>query len=191
MKTHAMVSGLRVTLTKTELLALLSLARYGADQIATARHQYLMPKRQEAVAADVIQGLARGLASVQWKQAEAKAKREAPKREAERRAARAHNALIDGYTVWGILGDWTDLSDDPDRRQWADMFHPDTEPRAQGEIRRNVWRIFISKGSATSDDSKNSAASDDFAVIPGDCTETADCGEIEQLARRLIAKYQR
>lgn len=181
MKTHAMASGLRVTLSKTELQALLKLAQYGAEQIAAARHYYILPHRQEAVAADVIQGLERGLASVQWKQAEAKARREAPKREAERRAAREHHARIDGYAVWGMLGDWTDVSDDPDRRQWADMFHPDTKPREQGEIRRNVWRIFISKGSA---------ALDDLVVLSGDCTATADRAEIEQLARAIIARHQ-
>ena len=182
MKTHAMASGLRVTLTKTELQALLNLARYAADQIEAARHHYILSKRQEAVAADVMQGLEHGLASVNWKQAEAKARREAPKREAERRAAREYHANIDGYTVWGMLGDWTDLSDDPDHRQWADMFRPDVHPREQGEIRRGVWRIFISKGS--------SAPSDDLIVFPGDCTETADRNEIEPLARKIIAKHQ-
>lgn len=176
-----MASGLRVTLTKTELQALLNLARYAADQIEATRHHYILSKRQEAVAADVMQGLEHGLASVQWKQAEAKARRDAPKREAERRAAREHHALIEGFSVWGMLGDWTDLSDDPDRHQWADMFHPDTEPRPQGEIRRNVWRIFLSKGSA---------ALDDLVVLPGDCTTTADRHEIDQLARRIIADHQ-
>lgn len=174
-----MVSGLRVTLTKTELQALLHLARYGADQIASGRH-YHLPKRQETVAADVIQGLERGLASLQGKQA--KARRETPKREAERRAAREYHARIDGYTVWGMLGDWTDVADDPDHRQWADMYHPDTKPREQGEIRRNVWRIFISKGSA---------ASDELVVLTGDCTHSADRREVEDLARRIIAKHRR
>lgn len=181
MKTHAMASGLRVTLNKTELQALLALARYGAEQIAAAHHSYILPRRQEAVVADVIQGLEQGLSSVCWKQAEAKARRDAPKREAERRAAREHHAVIDGYNVWGMLGDWTDLADDPDRRQWADMFHPDTEPRPQGEIRRHVWRIFISKGSA---------AADDLIVYAGDCTQTADRGEIGELARHIIAQHR-
>ncbi|WP_293922587.1 hypothetical protein [Sphingobium sp. UBA5915] len=181
MKTHAMASGLRITLTKIELQALLSLARSGADQLEAARHYSILPKRQEAVAPDIIQGLERGLASVQWKQAEAKARREQPKREAERRAAREHHARIDGYAVWAMFGDWTDISDDPDRRQWADMFHPDTNPREQGEIRRNVWRVFISKGSA---------ALDDLVVLSGDCTTTADRDEIEQLARRIIENHQ-
>ena len=175
MKTHPMASGLRVTLTKTELQALLKLARFAVDQLPAARHFHILPQRQVHLAADVIKSLELGLASVQFKQAEA------PKREAERRAAREHHALIDGYTVWGTLGDFTDLSDDPDQRRWADMFMPGTEPRNQGEIRRNVWRIFVSKGSA---------ASDDFTVFPGDCTETADRREIDQLARRIIAKYQ-
>lgn len=181
MKTHAMASGLRVTLSKTELQALLALARYGADQIAAAHHSYIVSTRQEAVAADVVQGLEQGLSSLRSKQAEAKVRREEPKREAERRAAREHHAQIDGFTVWGMLGDWTDLSDDPDRRQWADMFHPDTEPRPQGEIRRHVWRIFISKGSA---------AADDVIVYPGDCTQTSNRQEIEGLARCIIAQHQ-
>ncbi len=180
MKTHAMISGLRITLSKTELQALLNLVRYGADQLANAHQHYILPKRQEAVAADVIQGLELGLASLRFKQTEAKERREAPKREAARRAAREHHAVIDGHTVWGSLGDWADLSDDPDRHQWADMFHPDTQPR-QGEIRRNVWRIFLSKGSA---------ALDDLVVLPGDCTQTADRQEIEDLARRIIAKHR-
>ncbi|TAJ74160.1 MAG: hypothetical protein EPO45_17330 [Sphingobium sp.] len=182
MKTHPMASGLRVTLTKTELQALLKLAQFAVNQFPAARHYYILPQRQVDLAEDVIKGLELGLTSVQYKQAEAKARREAPKREAERRAAREHHAMIDGYTVWGTLGDWADLSDDPDERRWADLANPHTEPRDQGEIRRQVWRIFISKGSA---------ASDDFTVFPGDCTETADRREIEQLARRIIAKHQK
>ena len=181
MKTQAMTSGLRITLSKTELQALLNLARYGADQLATTGHYYILPRRQEAVAYDVVHGLEIGLASLQWKQAEAKARREAPKREAEHRATREHHAVIDGYTVWAYLSDWTDLSDDPDRRQWADMFHPDTTPREQGELRHNVWRIFLSKGRASSDD---------LVLLPGDCTDTSDRQEIEHLARKIIAKHQ-
>jgi hypothetical protein len=181
MKTHPMASGLRVTLTKTELQALLKLARFAVDQLPAARHYHILPQRQVDLAADVIKSLERGLTSVQFKQAEAKARREAPKREAERRAAREHHALIDGYTVWATLGDWTDLSPDPDQPRWVDLFGADVEPRAQGEIRRQVWRIFVSTGSA---------ASDDFTVFPGDCTETADRREIDQLARRIIARYR-
>jgi len=179
MKTHAMASGLRVTLTKTELRALLTLARYGAEQVAAARHYYIVPQRQEAVAADVIQDLERGLASVEWKQAEARARREAPKREAERRAAREHHASVDGLTIWATLGDWTDVSADPDQTRWVETFHPDA--REQGEIRRNVWRVYVTRGTA---------ASDDFIVLPGDCTKTADRQDIEPLARRIIAKHQ-
>ncbi|MFC0203317.1 hypothetical protein [Novosphingobium soli] len=182
MKTHPMVSGLRVTLTTTELQALIKLAQFAVNQLPAARHYYILPQRQVDLVADVLKSLELGLASVQFKQAEAKARREAPKREAERRAAREHHDLIDGYTVCGTLGDWADLSDDPDQRRWADMFMPGTEPREQGEIRHNVWRIFISKGKA---------ASDDFTVFPGDCTETADRREIEGLARRIIAKHQK
>lgn len=181
MKTHPMASGIRVTLTKTELQALLKLARFAVDQLPAARHHYILPQRQVDLAADVIKGLEGGLASVQFKQVEAKARREAPKREAERRAAREHHALIEGFTVWATLGDWTDLAVDPDQRRWVDIFLLGTEPREQGEIRRNVWRIFVSKGSA---------ASDDFTIFSGDCTETADRREIEQLARRIIAQYQ-
>lgn len=103
MKTHAMVSVTRSPLTRTELQALLHLARCGADQVANGHH-YLLSRRQEAVATDVIEDLERGLASLQGKQAEAKARRETPKREAERRAAREYHAQIDGYTVWGMLG---------------------------------------------------------------------------------------
>lgn len=177
MKTQALSSGLRVTLTSTELRALLSLARYGADQLA-GDYRYHLATREEAVATEVIHGLELGLASVRSKQAEARAAREAPKREAERRAAREYHAEIDGFTVWGIFGDWVDVSDDPDRRSWADMFHPDTKPRDQGEIRRNSWRIFITKGSVTSDH---------YAILPGGCTMTSDRNEVELLARRIIA----
>ncbi|WIW89624.1 hypothetical protein K3M67_06610 [Sphingobium sp. V4] len=182
MKTHAMTSGLRVTLTKTELQALLALARHGRDQLAANPRSYVLSRREEGVAPDVVHALESGLRAVRGKQAEAKDRREQPKRDAERRAAREHHALIEGFSVLGMLGDWTDLSDDPDRHQWADMFHPDTEPRPQGEIRRNVWRIFLSKGSA---------ALDDLVVLPGDCTTTADRYEIDQLARRIIADHQR
>ena len=153
-----------------------------APNRSRSRDYYIVPKRQEAVAPDIIKGLEDGLASLRWKQAEARERRDAPRREAERRAEREHHAVVDGFTVFGTLGDWTDLSDHPDERRWADMFMPGTEPREQAELRRNVWRIYVSKGSA---------ASDDFTVFPGDCTETADRGEIEHLARRIIAKYQK
>lgn len=182
MKTHAMTSGLRITLSKTELQALLTLARYGAEQLAATREHYTVPKREETVVPDIIKGLDDGLTSLRWKQAEARERRDAPRREAERRAAREHHAMVDGHTVWATLGDWTDVSDDPDERRWADLLMPGTEPREQAELRRNVWRIFVTKGSA---------ASDDFTVFPGDCTETADRGEIEQLARRIIAKHRK
>lgn len=177
MKSRALTAGLRITLSKTELKTLLTLARHGADD-----ERCYLPARQKATVEELIHGLQSGLAEVRWKQAEAKARREAPKREAERRAAREHHAEIDGYSVIGMLGDWTDISDDPDRRQWADMYHPDTHPREQGEIRRNVWRIFLSRGRASSDD---------FSVLPGDCTMTADREEIAILARRIIATNRR
>ncbi|MBB5707321.1 hypothetical protein [Sphingopyxis panaciterrulae] len=180
MKTHAMLRGLRVTLTKTELQALLNLTRYGAGQIASNSSFNYLPKRQEGVADDVINGLELGLASLRAKQAEARFRREQPKREAEQRAARTHHAEIDGYYVIGFLGDWTDISEDPDQRQWADLLHEDTVPREQGEVRRGVWRIFLSRGSS---------ASDDLDVLPSDCTETAEREEIEELARRIIARH--
>jgi len=173
MKTQALTSGLRITLSKTELQTLLALAEHSA-----ADNRCYLSNRQQIIAADLVRQLRAGLSEVRWKQAEAKARHEVPKREAERRAAREHHAEIDGYTVMGMLGDWTDLSDDPDRRQWADMFHPDIRPREQGEIRRNVWRIYVCRGSA---------ASDEFMVLPADCTMTADRAEIPALVRRIIA----
>lgn len=179
MKTHALLRGLRVTLTKTELQALLGLARYGADQLANGGYFYL-PKRQETAAPDVIRGLELGLVSLQWKQAEAQEKRDRPKREAARRASREHHADVDGYSVIGTLGDWTDISDDPDFPRWADLHDPGTEPREQVEIRRSVWRILLTRGSTVSGD---------LEVLLGDCTQTADRDEIEELARRIIARH--
>ena len=149
MKTNALMRGLRVTLSKTELQALLGLARYGADQLASGGLYYL-PRRQEAVVPDVIHGLELGLAALRSKQAEAQARRDRPRIEAERRMAREHHADVDGYSVLGFLGDWTDISESPDYRQWTDLWHPDTVPREQGEIRRGVWRIFLSRGSSAS-----------------------------------------
>lgn len=179
MKAQALAAGLRLTLSKTELETLLILARYGADRLRDdGRSLFLLTRKQENIAVDLVHGLETGLTSVRWKQAEAKARRDEPKREAERRAAREHHAQIDGYTILGLLGDWADVSPDPDRRQWADLYHPDTRPRDQGELRRNVWRIYITKGSASSDG---------FVVLPGDCTMTADRDEITVLARRIIA----
>src|SRR3546814_3412319 len=115
-----------------ELHALPKRSRSAVERLPNVGHEYNLPQRQVDLAAEGIKGLELRLTSVQWKQAEAKARREAPKREAERRAAREHHALIDGYTVWGTLGDWADLSDDPDQRRWADMFLPGTEPRKIG-----------------------------------------------------------
>ncbi|TNE43768.1 hypothetical protein [Sphingobium sp. CFD-2] len=179
MKAQALAAGLRLTLSKTELETLLILARYGADRLRDdGRSLFLLTRKQENIAVDLVHGLETGLTSVRWKQAEAKARRDEPKREAERRAAREHHAQIDGYTILGLLGDWADVSPDPDRRQWADLYHSDTRPRDQGELRRNVWRIYITKGSASSDG---------FVVLPGDCTMTADRDEIAVLARRIIA----
>jgi hypothetical protein len=179
MKTQAMSAGLRVTLSKSELDTLLTLLRHSAAHPSGDR-PWLLSGRQATLAPAIIDQLEKGLASLRWKQAEARSRREAPRREAERRAAREHHASIDGFSVWGILGDWVDISEDPDRRQWADLFHPDTVPRDQGEIRRGVWRIFISKGRTSSDDS---------VVLPGDCTLTADRDEIADLARRIISSH--
>ncbi|OYW89282.1 MAG: hypothetical protein B7Z20_00335 [Sphingobium sp. 32-64-5] len=78
-----MVSGLRVTLTKTELQALLKLARFSVDQLPAARHHYILAQRQVDIATDVIKSLELSLTSIQLKQAETKARREAPKREAD------------------------------------------------------------------------------------------------------------
>jgi len=179
MKTQPMTTGLRVTLSKTELDTLLTLLRYSAAHPSGDR-PWLLSGRQASLAPAIIDQLERGLVSLRWKQAEARSRRDAPQREAESRAAREHHASIDGYTVWGMLGDWADISDDPDRRQWADLFHPDTVPKDQGEIRRGVWRIFISKGRISSDDS---------VVLPGDCTLTANRDEIAVLARRIISSH--
>jgi len=173
MKSQPLTTGLRVSLSKTELQTLLALAEH-----AVSDHRCYLSEKQQATASNLVDGLRSGLAALRFKQAEAKARRDAPRRQSERRSAHEHHLEIDGYRVWGMLGDWTDVSEDPDRRQWADMFHPDTQPREQGEIRRNVWRIFISKGSASAED---------LTVLPGDCTRSADRGEIADLARRIIA----
>jgi hypothetical protein len=62
----------------------------------------------------------------------------------------------------------------------VDVFDPTVECE-QGEIRRGVWRIFVSRGSA---------ASDDLEAFLSDCTETAEREEIEELARRIIARHR-
>lgn len=177
MKSQPLTTGLRISLSKTELQTLLTLAEH-----AVSDNRCSLSEKQQATASNLVDGLRSGLAALRFKQAAAKARRDAPRREAERRTAREHHAEIDGYRVWGMLGDWTDLSDDPDRRQWADMFNPDTIPREQGEIRRNVWRIFVTRGSASADD---------LVVLPGDCTTTADRSEIAHLARSIIANVTR
>lgn len=178
MKSYTLAAGLRVTFSKTELETLLILLRYAANDLG-ADHRLYLSDRQKTLAVDMVQGLETGMSSLRFKQAEAKARRDAPKREAERRAAREYHAEIDGYIVSGMLGDWTDVSDDPDQRRWADMFNPDTQTqlREQSEIRRNVWRIQIWKGRF---------ASDDLVVLPSDCTMTANRDEIAVLARRII-----
>lgn len=174
-----MTTGLRVTLSRTELDTLLTLLRHSAAHPSGDR-PWLLSGRQATLAPTIVDQLEKGLVSLRLKQAKARSRREAPRREAERRAAREHHASIDGYTVWGMSGDWADISDDPDRRQWADLFHLDTVPRTQGEIRRGVWRIFISKGRIGSEDS---------VVLPGDCTLTADRDEIAVLASRIISSH--
>lgn len=182
MKSQTLAAGLRLTLSKTELETLLILARYGAGRLGhDGSILFGLNGKQQTISEDLVQTLEAGLTALRWKQAEARARRDAPRREAERRAAHEHHAQIEGYSVWGMLGDWADISADPNRHQWADMFHPDTQPREQGEIRRNVWRIFISKGSA---------ASDDLVVLSGDCTVSADRAEIAALARRIIANAE-
>lgn len=95
MKTHPMASGLRVTFTKTELQALLKLARFAVDQLPAARHYYILPQRPVDVAADLIKGLELGLASVQFKQAEARERREAPSRaNIQRLCERGRHVLV-------------------------------------------------------------------------------------------------
>lgn len=171
MKSRVTQSALTVTLTKTELLALIAIARHGDAYLSRA---------QASAAAEIIGGLEKGLSELRWKQAEAKNRREANKRANDRRNTHEHHELIDGYTVIGTLSDWTDLSSNPDTRHWADMFHPDTTPREQGEIRRNAWRIHILH---------RDVEEDRYDFLPGDCTQSSDRAEIAQLARRIIATH--
>lgn len=177
MRYQALTSGLRVTFTASELKQLLNLARFGRDSLEGS--PYFLTEKEAETAARVIAELEAGQVSVRWKQAEAKARRDAPKREEERRRAREHFAVIEGWSVSAMIGDWTDVSPDPDYPMWRDMFNPDTQPREQGEIRRNV--------SAT----RGQFSDDTLEYLPNDCTETADRAEIEPLVHRMIARISR
>jgi hypothetical protein len=86
---------------------------------------------------------------------------------------------IDGYTVWGMLGDWADISDDPDRRQWADLFHPDT-------VRGRRVKSGVAFGGSLSAE----AGSAPRIRRPARRLHlTADRDEIAVLARRIIASH--
>lgn len=178
MKAQAMASAVRLTLTRTELHTILNLARFGKDALAE-RPDLRLDARQEAVANALIEHLELALADIRLKQAARTNRRNDEKFAEQRRREREHHGEVDGWRVIGFLGDWADKSTDPDYRLWVDANNPDSVLPDQCEIRRNVWRIYLTRGHA-SDDS--------LQVLRGDCTQTADRAEIKFVAKRIIAQ---
>jgi hypothetical protein len=80
--------------------------------------------------------------------------------------------VVGGYTICARLGDWINVSSDPDQRCWITAT---PERDGQHEIRRGAWQLLV-----LNPDSYGS-----LHLAQG-CTETGDEAEIELLARRLV-----
>ena len=179
MRTQVLASGLRVTLSETELRALLNSARFGAEQLSL--QGMALERRQSAVIDDVIAGLELAGAGLSIKKQQKTSEKMVATALEQRREGREHHCEVEGWLVTASLGDWCDISDNPDYTVWVDMFNPQTAVRAQGEIRRDVWLVRMIKGSV---------ATGDYSVLPSICTLTANREEIAGTARAAIAKAE-
>jgi hypothetical protein len=168
MKVDPMTKGLRVVMTVAEARILES---------AMAAMLVAMPERDKPPhLLDITARLRVGADDVERRQREARARRDAPKIEAARRKAVERHLVVDGCTVIARLGDWIDVSRDPDFRIWGNARM--AKPNEQAEIVCGVWNVIALNPDRGSDN-----------VTAGQgITATGDPAEIEPVARRVIAE---
>ncbi len=166
MRSQTLSSGLRVTLNATELGILLDLARRGAGSSPSPRE------------AELIDAIEAGAEDLRARRASASAKRRADRDRAHADAVRQYGARLGEWALTATLGDWIDNSADPDFERWQDLGNPEIEQREQGEIRRNVWRFYLTRGSA---------GSDDFEILGG-ATRSSSRAELLDAAQKMLDK---
>lgn len=172
MRTQAMASAIRATMSAAEAADLVTLAR-DAEGLGVAMSARL---------ADTIALLDCARYDVQQKQAVKRADRRRIQDAEKRRRAREHHASLGEFNLSAERGDYADISRLPDFRLWSDMALREAcgEPLPeQCEIRRDVWRVRVTR----------SRPGEDFEIIGSACTETSDRAEIKPLAENLIAKH--
>lgn len=162
MRVQAMSSSLRVTMSPTEARAIAKLIAAGDDALGAFSPD---------CAADIMVMLQIGASEVRSKQENARRARAA--RNAKPSQPPLRNITIDGYTICARLGDWIDVSPDPDSKCWVAAT---PERRGQHEIRRGVWHVVV----------LNPDPYGSLHLGPSACTETASEADIERLARRLV-----
>lgn len=174
MKISNTASAVRATFTPTEVADL----QFVIDAAQRAGHY--MPARVP----EIIAALAKSADDVRMTRAIKRAEKDRIKRDDEERRARERYFMIgDDYSVTANLSDYADLTNDPDQRQWTDLFFHAAMNRTmpdQCEIRRNVWLVRVIRldcGSMS-------------AIVGSNCTEGASADEIAPLAEQLIAAFE-
>ncbi|ALR23153.1 hypothetical protein [Sphingobium baderi] len=163
MKTQAMSSALRATLTLREARALHDLAMSGAKALG-----YMAPSQTDSV----IAALAAGIAELDRKQADARARRNVVAKRPS--YPPMMNLTVGGFTISAHKGDWIDISTVPDLRFWSAL--TDENETMQSEIRREAWRVLVLNPSPYGS-----------MFLASDCTLSASKSEVEQVAQRLVA----
>ncbi|MBB6191490.1 hypothetical protein FHS51_001717 [Sphingobium wenxiniae] len=162
-----MSSALRATFTLREARALQRLVQAGAAAL-----NHLAPDQSD----EIIAMLDIGIHDVATKQADARAR----KKVKEQRPVFPPmiNIDIDGYAISAELGDWVDISTDPDYSVWGAVT-PEREA-GQHEIRRNAWRVHV----------LNPDRYGPLHLAYG-CTAADSRDEVEELATKLVDGIRR
>ena len=160
MKTQAMASALRLTLSPSEAAQIGAVIDAGIEALG-----HKCPDK----AHDISAAIALCLAEVR----ENKARRDRVRRAAMPAPTRPMvNMDIGEFFISAELGDWVDIAVDPSYSVWGDLaMHPDR----QGEVRRNVWRVRVLKRDY-----------DGLKPCACELTETAAKTQIEALGHVLI-----
>lgn len=167
MKMQAMSKGLRLTITAREARNMRTLLERGAEAMGVFAPDDV---------SDMLAMLDIGIHEVTTKQAEARGRK---KDNGSLKANRPHrNIEVEGFTISATLGDYIDVSPDPDRYVWVSA--SDERIATQGEVRRNVWQVCV-------------LDPDPYGrmFLAFDCTMSACEAEIEPVARRLVAGLEK
>lgn len=160
-----MSASLRIGATLREARHIRTLIAAGADALGP-----LAP----GAASDFLAALDIGISDVASRQADARLRKNA--RQAPIGRTPMRNLVVHGYTICARLGDWIDVSPDPDQRCWITAT---PERDGQHEIRRGAWQVLV-----LNPDPYGSLH------LAQSCTNTGDEGEIEPVARSLVGTLQ-